>query len=409
MSTTAYRYKAINDAGEVVEGALDGESEDAVAAKLQASGFMPIRIDSGAGGRLRDLLSIEIFPSRQSLSRKEVMLVTRELATLMNAQLELEKTLEILQSLTESNRAKAILSRILDDVRGGDSLADALANHPDSFSPLYVSMVRAGEAGGDLEGVFTHLTAYLEQMDAVREETQSALIYPAILALTTCGAVLVLIGFVLPRFKPLFESAGDKLPFVTKVVMTIGDFVDGYWWLLSAACLALALTIRALLRSPGTRSQWDNRVIRMPWIGDVLRKIETARLVRTLGTLLTNGVPMLSALEIARETINNGAFKSDLVSVIASVKEGKRLSEEMENQELLPGMASQLLRVGEESGQLEAMLIKMAEIYDHEVQRSIRRFLAILTPALTVFLGILIAGVIVSILVAILSVNEIAF
>lgn len=409
MSTTAYRYKAINDTGEVVEGTLDGDSQDAVAAKLQASGFMPIRIDSGSGGRVRNLLSTEILPNRRSLSRKEVMLVTRELATLLNARLELEKTLEILQSLTESERAKAILSRILDDVRGGESLADAMASHPESFSALYVSMVRAGEAGGDLEGVFAHLTAYLEQMESVREETQSALIYPAILAATTCGAVLVLIGFVLPRFKSLFESAGDKLPFVTKVVMTVGDFVDGYWWLLSIVCLALVLTIHILLRTPGTRARWDNRLIRMPWIGDVLRKIETARLMRTLGTLLLNGVPMLTALEIARETVNNGAFKSDLVTVTSAVKEGKRLSEEIESQELLPAMAGQLLRVGEESGQLESMLIKTAEIYDHEVQRSIRRFLAFLTPALTVFLGILIAGVIVSILVAILSVNEIAF
>lgn len=406
---TAYRYTAINGTGETVEGTLDGDSEDAIVAQLRASGFLPVRIAGASEGRVRTLLAMEIIPARRGLTSKEITMVTRELATLLNARLELERALEILHSLAASDRAKSLLGSVLEDVRAGGSLVDAMARHPGSFSRLYLSMVRAGEAGGDLEGVFSRLAAYLEQADALREETKSALIYPAILMATTCGAVVMLLGFVLPRFRPLFEGAGDKLPLITKAVMAAGEFFNGYWWLLVAAGLVLALIVRALVHAPGARAQWDRRVIDMPLIGDILKKVETARLTRTLGTLLVNGVPMLSALEIARETVVNHAFNADLAGVTAGVKEGKRLSEEIEKQDLFPAMAVQLLRVGDESGQLESMLIKTADIYDNEVQRSIRRFLALLTPALTIFLGILIAGIIVSILMAILSINEIAF
>lgn len=406
---TLYRYKAVDGSGAIVEGEMEAESERAVAARLQNSGMLPLRARPAGAGSIRDVLSMELTPRRRGLSQRQLALLTRELATLLQAGVELEKALDILVSLAENDLVARIAGGVLEDVRGGTSLADALGRHGDSFPRLYVNMVRAGEAGATLDAVFDRLAGYLEQTVAARSEVRSAMIYPAVLVFMALASVFVLIGFVLPRFKPLFEGAGAKLPLMTRIVMTVGEALETYGWLLALALLVGWAMARVSLRSETGRLRWDGQLLDMPVLGGILYRLDTARFTRTLGTLLTNGVPMLDALSIAGEAIGNSAFRKKLAGLGPAIGAGRRLSDEVDALEKFPLLGARLLRVGEETGQLEAMLLKIADIYDAEVQQAVRRALALFTPALTIVLGLLIAGIISSILLAILSINEIAF
>jgi general secretion pathway protein F len=406
---TLYRYKAVDGNGAIVEGEMEAESERAVAAQLQDNGLLPLHAHPGGTASIREFLSKDVWPARHGLSQPQLALLTRELATLMQAGVELEEALEILLSLAENETVARIAGAVLDGVRGGSALADAMARHPDTFPRLYVNMVRAGEAGATLDAVFHRLAGYLEQSVAARSEVRSAMIYPLVLIGMAVLSVFVLVGFVLPRFKPLFDGAGAELPLATRIVMTVGEAMESYGWVLTLAVLIGCLLMRVWLRTEPGRLRWDRGLLNAPVLGSILYRLETARFTRTLGTLLTNGVPMLDALSIAIETVGNSAFRRDLTGIVASVGAGRRLSAEVDSIGGFPLLGARLIRVGEGSGELEAMLLKIADIYEHEVQQAVRRALALFTPALTLFLGILIAGIISSILLAILSINEVAF
>jgi len=406
---TRYNYKAADRLGEVVEGQLEAASESDAARRLQDSGLVPVWAEAAGTSRLAKFLSIEVLPSRGGLSHRDVAEITRQLTTLFGAGIELEKALEIVSSLGRKKDVRQTLSRILDDVRSGSTLADALSGANYGFSPLYVSLVRSGEASGSLAAVFSGLADFLEQSQKVREEIKSALVYPAILLISATASIMLLIGFVLPQFRPLFEGAGERLPPMTRFIMTAGDFIEAYWWVGVAGTCAAVLLFRTLLRSPPIRERWDLGLLRLPLAGTFLAKKETSRLARTLGTLLINGVPAVSAFEIARDTVTNRAYSVSLVGVFDGIKAGRRLSEGLERLTFFPQLARHLVRVGEESGQLAAMLLRTAEIYDEEIRRSVQRFISMMTPAVTLVLGVLVGGIIVSILMAILSVNELAF
>jgi general secretion pathway protein F len=406
---TLYRYKAVDGNGAIVEGQMEADSERVVVSRLQSNGLLPLRARPAGTDSLRDLLSMDLMPARRGLSQRQLALLTRELATLLQAGVELEKALDILVSLAENEAVRRLAGAVLEDVRGGGTLADALARHSESFPRLYINMVRAGEAGATLDAVFDRLAGYLEQTVAARSEVRSAMIYPAVLVFMALASVFLLIGFVLPRFKPLFEGAGAKLPLATRIVMAVGEALETYGWLLALALLLAWLLTRLSLRTETGRLRWDRGLLDVPVLGGILYRLDTARFARTLGTLLTNGVPMLDALSIAAETIGNSAFRRDLASLGPAVGAGRRLADEVDALDRFPLLGARLLRVGEETGQLEAMLLKIADIYDREVQQAVSRALALFTPALTIVLGLLIAGIISSILLAILSINEIAF
>jgi general secretion pathway protein F len=404
-----FRYKAVNGAGEVQEGELDAASENEAVRQLQGMGLLPIRAEAAGASTLKDFLSIDIGLGGRGLRRRDVMLFTRELATLLEAGIELERAFDILQLLSERESVQRVLAQILEEMRSGSTLADALSRHPESFSTMYVSLIRAGEAGGALDTIVARLAVFLEQSESVKEEVKSALIYPMVLLGTALLSVVVLVGYVLPSFKPLFEGAGRALPLPTQIVMAVGETLSGYWYLFLLGIVVVLLGVRFMLRTDGGRLRWDAGILRLPVFGKLVTGIETARLSRTLGTLLGNGVAMLSALDIAGGTVGNVAYRAGLADVGDAVKSGKRLSDELAETDVFPELGSQLVRVGEESGKLDVMLLKIAEIYDQDSRRSVQRLLALLTPVMTIFLGLLVAGIIASILLAILSINEIAF
>src|SRR5215470_6179374 len=396
-----YRYKAVTPAGQVVEGALEAPSRSAVIDRLRHDGHTPIRADevgAGQGGRL-----FEGWRGGRALPPAEIILLTRDLATLLQAGLPLDRALTICADISREGPRRRFLRAVLEAVRGGSTLADAIAAQPVNLPPFYFGMVRAGEAGAALDTVLTRLADTLERAHALRESIRSALYYP-IIVLVVAGLTLVfLLTAVVPQFKPLFEDTGRALPLPMAILLTAGDFVERWWWLLGALVLGLALMIRAHYRRPQGRLQWDGWLRRLPLLGDLLVKVEVARFARTLGTLLANGVATLQAFSIAVGAIGNRAIAAAVETAAGHLKRGEGLARPLFETGVFPHLAAQLLQVGEESGQFEPMLMRIADIYDQETRRTLERMMALLVPLVTIGLGLLVAGIIGSMLTAILS------
>ncbi|HMR02134.1 MAG TPA: type II secretion system F family protein [Candidatus Competibacter phosphatis] len=403
-----YRYEAVDASGEVVRDELDAATLDAAIVRLRDQGLLPLAVNEAKSGFLRGGFGQPLFSKRRALSRKTIALLTQQLASLLHAGMPLDRALTIQIGVTEDEQAKPVLERVQEKVRGGSSLADALEVQG-VFSRFYLNMIRAGEAGGALDVVLKRLTEFLERSQALRETVTSALIYPIILLSVSALSVIILLTFVVPQFQRLFADAGKALPLATQIVIAVGDGFRYYWWVGAILVVLLSAVVRRQLSQPESRARWDDRFLRLPLFGDLIAKVETARLSRTLGTLLGNGVSMLNALTIVRETLSNQVLAGALGEVAEHVKTGRGLADPLLEAGRFPKLAVQMIRVGEETGQLQEMLLQVADTYDGEVQTAVKRLLTLLEPALILGLGVIIAGIIMSILVAILSLNDLAF
>lgn len=406
---TQFRYIAVEGSAssETVEGRMEAPSKSAVVDRLHASGQIPIRVDEVGLTLLGNIDLATLLRSRR-MAPRTLALLTSQLATLLHAGLALDQALAILEDLVEKPREKECLRALLDRISGGAALSDAMAEQKNVFPDFYVSMIRAGEAGASLEAVLERLAEFLERSQRAKEHITSALLYPLIVAITCIGSIGVLFVFVVPRFRPLFEQAGDALPMSAQLLLTVSDLLQSYWW----ACIALPLLVAVLvwrqLKIPERRRQWERSILRLPLVGDLVAKTEVVRFSRTLGTLLKNGVSLLTALSITRETIGNSVYADAVGAVIERVKTGKGLAEPVAQSKVFPSLAVHLIRVGEESGRQDEMLLKIADIFEGETRRSVDRMLALMGPALTVGMGLIVAGVIGSILTAVLSVYDLA-
>ncbi|MBK8509978.1 MAG: type II secretion system inner membrane protein GspF [Candidatus Competibacteraceae bacterium] len=403
-----YRFEAVDAAGEVLRDEVEAQTPEAAIERLRDQGLLPLSVNEAKGGLLRGGLGQPLFSKRRALSRKTVALFTQQLASLLAAGMPLDRALTILIGVSEDDRSKALLERVQEKVRGGSTLADALEAQ-DAFSRFYLNMVRAGESGGALETVLRRLNEFLERSQALRETVTSALIYPIILLTVSALSVIILLTFVVPQFQRLFADAGKTLPLATQIVIAVGDGFRYYWWAGAIVIVLIVAAVRRMLNQPDSRARWDRWLLRAPLFGDLIAKVETARLTRTLGTLLGNGVSLLNALTIVRETLTNQVMASALGEVAEHAKTGRGLAEPLMEAGHFPKLAVQMIRVGEETGQLQEMLIQVADTYDGEVQTAVKRLLTLLEPALILGLGAVVAGIIMSILVAILSLNELAF
>ena len=403
-----YRYEAVDNAGEVLHDEIEAPTPEAAVERLRDQGLLPLSVKEAQGGFLRGGLGQPLFSKRRALSRKSVTLLTQQLANLLHAGMPLDRALTILISVSEDEQSRTLLERVQEKVRGGSSLADALEAQS-AFSRFYLNMIRAGETGGALEVVLKRLTEFLERSQALRETVTSALIYPIILLSVSALSVIILLTFVVPQFQQLFADAGKALPLATQIVIAVGDGFRHYWWVGALALVLIVAALRQQLSQPVSRARWDRWFLRLPLFGDLIAKVETARLSRTLGTLLGNGVSLLNALTIVRETLTNQVLATALGEVAEHVKTGRGLAEPLLEAGNFPKLAVQMIRVGEETGQLQEMLLQVADTYDGEVQTAVKRMLTLLEPALILGLGVIIAGIIMSILVAILSLNELAF
>ncbi|MBM4206739.1 MAG: type II secretion system F family protein [Gammaproteobacteria bacterium] len=402
-----YKYKAINSSGETEEGVKDAADEQSLVAALQADNFIPISIVPASG---KSFLGLGLTGKPAKISQKDIALLTSELATLLESGLPLDKSLSVLMELAEDKeQLSKLIGKVLEKVKAGSSLADALEKQTGVFSKFYLNMLRAGEAGGNLSEVLTRLSDYLERSKELKDTVSTALIYPAILLVMSVASLFVMLVFVVPQFTEMFESAGKDLPIPTQIVVGIAEWLQKYWWLLIGIAFLASSYVRHMLAEPNRKKRWDGFVLKLPLAGDIILNKETANMSRTLGTLLGNGVSILSAMSIVRETVDNRVLAETLQSTEEQLKQGKHMSDALMSKEIFPKMALQMIKMGEETGRLEEMLLRVANIYDKQLRTSIARLLALLEPALIVTLGLMIAGIIVSILTAILSVNDLAF
>jgi general secretion pathway protein F len=402
-----FRYKAVSATGEILEGEIEVADRQAVIDGLHNQGSTPIRADQVTGRSVRPLAGIGL-PSKRKLDLGSTVLMTRELATLLQAGLPIDRALSMLADIAKEERLRDFLTDVLKSVRAGSTLANALEPHRHSLPAYYIGLVRAGEAGGALDNVLSRLAESLERAQSLRETIRSAMYYPAFVLAMSVLTVVVLFTLVIPEFRPLFEDSAADMPGSMVAVIALSDGLRDYWWVVALAIVALVLAVQQHNRSPAGRRRRDRLILRLPLLGDLVTKVEVARFARTLGTLLANGVTVLSALSITAETISNRELAGAIGGLAGRLKQGEGLSRPLMELGAFPHLAVQLIQVGEESGQIETMLLRVADIYDEEVKRTIQRLLALLVPAMTICIGILVAGIIATMLTAILSTYELS-
>jgi general secretion pathway protein F len=402
-----FKYKAITSTGETEENIRDAIDEATLVKLLQSEGYIPISVTPATS---RSFLGLGLGGKQNKLSQKDIGQFTGELATLLESGLPLDKSLSVLIDLMDDNeRLGKLISKVLEKVKGGSSLADALEKQTGVFSKFYLNMLRAGEAGGNLGEVLARLSEYLERSRELKDTVSTALIYPAILLVMSLASLFVMLIFVVPQFTEMFESAGKELPVSTQIVVGLAEWLQKYWWILIGAVLLFSSFMKFQMADPVSKKKWDGLFLKLPLAGNIVLNKETANISRTLGTLLGNGVSILSAMVIVRETVDNLVLADAVQDAEEQLKQGKHMYDALHDKGIFPKMALQMVKMGEETGRLEEMLLRVANIYDKQLKVSITRLLALLEPALIITLGLMIAGIIVSILLAILSVNDLAF
>ena len=400
-----FQYKAATNTGEVVNGFLSGSTRAQVIAQLQSLGHVPIRVDESAA-REKKSSKRKFQWRRQRITADHVGNLTRELSTLLKAGLPLDRALDIMTSLGDNEPLAEMLGNVRERVKEGTTLADAMEQQGPIFSRFYISLLRAGESGGALEVVLERLADHLESAKETRNALTSALIYPAILVVVAIVSIFILLGYVVPQFTEMFDGMGQALPISTRITIAVGEGLQAYGWLLVLLVAAGLWFMRQQLATPASAYKWHALLLRLPIAGAIVVKMEVARFAHTLSTLLHNGLPLLKALTIVKDTMGNRVLADGLEKVAGSLKEGQSLAEPLSEVPHFSPFAVHMIRVGEESGELEQILHQVAVTFDRDTQMTIKRAMTLLEPMLILVLGVVIAAVIISILVAILSINE---
>jgi len=338
-----------------------------------------------------------------------VMIFTQDLSVLLNAGLPVDRALAIQIDVTEKERFREVIGEILKAVQGGSYLSDALARYPRAFSPFYVNMIRAGETGGVIGPVLERLALFLESAQELRDFVRSAMVYPLFLVAVGGVSIIILMTYVIPKFSVIFADMGQAIPLTTRLLLGFSYFLRDYGWLLLLCVIGLVYLAKRYIATPPGRQRFDRMKLRLPVSGDLVRKIEVARFSRTLGTLTKSGVPILQALTLVREIIGNREIARSLERVNSRVKEGDRLSKALNDLNLFPSLAVQMITVGEETGRLDAMLLRVAENYEKIVKDAVKRFINLLEPAMILFMGVIVGLIVISMLTAIFSMNEMPF
>ena len=391
-----------------MHGVTEAADRASVVERLQRQGQVVLRAEPADGRwRLGDLLQIELG-GRRGIDRATLGEVTRELAIMLGAGQDLDRALRFVVENVGNTRARTILAEVRDKVRSGSSLAAALAAEPRSFSRLYVGLVRAGEAGGTLPATLDRLAALLERERSLTSSMRAALIYPAVLVIAAIGSIFLLLDYVLPQFTPIFEQAGAELPASTRALMLLGQMTGAAApWLLVLA-VAVVLIARRALAAPALRLKVDRFLLRLPVAGRLLQETLAARLTRTLGTLLQNGMPLISALAIAKDALGNLAAAAAVDAASVEAKAGRGLARPLREAGLFPTRTVHLLQLGEEAAQLAAMSLKAAEIHDEQARLIVQRIVALAIPIITITMGLAVAGIVGALLTALLSLNDLA-
>lgn len=407
---TVFIYKATDHKGQFVEGDIEASDYHVAVQQIQKLNYFPIQITEGKAGKSFfkgvKLPGSEFFGQ---ISQKELLNLTQQLSTLVGAGITLDSSLSSLVKLAENQKLKEVLADIQKRVHGGSSFAEALSEHPQAFSKLYVNMIRAGEEGGVLTASLDRLAKFMEKAEDLKNSIRAAMAYPAVLALVGGSAVIVLFTVVIPRFSTLFEDMGTALPLPTKIMLGLSAVVSNYWWLLLILSILIVAGFISYIKTESGKYQWDTLVLKLPLFGALVRKIEVSRFSLTLSTLLKSGVPVLHALGIVKTILSNRVIISAMQPLQAGLKSGKGLSGPLEKSGVFPAMAVHMITVGETSGTLDDMLTRVSETYDKEVELSIKQIISLLEPLMILLMALIIGFIVISMLLAIFSINDISF
>ncbi len=404
-----FQYQAADHAGKIVEGVMEADAENGVVLRLHEMGCIPIRIGtpgerSASGSSVR----LPLFAKR-AVTHAQLLQFTQELSTLLAAGLPLDRSLSILAALVEGEGFSKVVRTLLEAVRAGKSLAAAMGEHAQVFPKIYVNMIRAGESGGILEAVLRYLSEYLERSQALREEIKSALIYPVILATAAGLSLIILFVYVIPRFALIFKDVNQAIPWITRIIIGLSGLLTQYGWIIIALLMTSVAGAIFYLRNPEARAELDGFCLRAWLLGDLIRKFETARFSRTLSALMKGGVPLLEALGTVQGVMGNRLMARAISQVQVRVREGKGMARPMGESGLFPPLALNMIAVGEETGRLDAMLAEVAGYYDQDVKRTTKRLTSLMEPVLILGMGLIIGVVVISMLLAIFSINDLPF
>jgi general secretion pathway protein F len=396
---SVFSYRATTIEGAILEGVIEAVDEQSAIERLKNTGLIPLDVAAPKEGIGKK------FSLRSS--RADLLTFTTELSALLGAGLPLDRSLNILSEISESSEMEKVIDSILRSIREGSSFSDALQKHPKVFPKLYVNMIRAGEAGGVLDVVLDKLNEFLESSKALKDHVVSVMIYPSLLLVTGGVSIIILLTFVLPKFSVMFAELGGSLPLATKLLLAFSNVLKSYWWIVLSAVVTAWVIFKNYVRSDAGRYKWDGFKLRL--MGDVIKKLETARFCRTLGTLLKSGVPLLQALNNSRDIISNRVIAAAVDSVSAGAKEGKGIAVPLSDTHVFPQLALSMIKVGEETGQLDTMLMKVASTYEKSLNVAIKRLVNFLEPVMILTMGVIIGFIVISMLLAIFSIVDLPF
>jgi len=399
-----YTYRAVAADGKMRSGTLAGETDREVARELRRQGLTPIAVAAGSAPQ-RQWRVPRFGGGRRA---RHVLFFTQELSTLLGAGVPLDRALSITSHLSERPKFREVVGEVLRAIKGGRSFADSLAAHPDYFSELYVNMIRAGEASGSLAVVAERLAEFERSRDELRSYIIGSMIYPILLVAVGTGSIYILLNFVIPRFAAVFTESRIPMPLPTQILMRASEAVSRYGWIALAVVALVLVAARVYIHTPAGRLRWDRLRLRVPLLGEALRKADTARFARAMSTLVANTVPLVQAISIARAILANRVLAGSLESVAQAVKRGEGIAGPLRRTGQFPPLAGHLLSVGEETGRLDPMFARMADIYEKDTREAIKRFTTLFEPLVILLMGLVVGAMILSIMLAITSINEIA-
>ena len=374
--------------GDIKTGELEVKSKDEVQAFLHKQKMIPVSV--------REKETALSFTFGTGIRTRDIVIFTRQFATMINSGLPLVQSLDILAEQTENQHLRKVIQDVLYDVESGHTLADAMGKHPKVFTELYVNMVAAGEAGGILDTILLRLATFLEKNDALVRKIKGAMIYPAVIFTVAGMAVIILLIFVIPTFQNMFDQAGVDLPLPTLIVIGASDFLQNFWWAVAGGVVILIFGVRQIYRTDAGRLAIDRVLLGLPIFGDLQRKAAVARFTRTLGTLVSSGVSILEGLEITAKTAGNRVIHDAVMNSRASIAGGETIAGPLKESGVFPPMVVQMINVGEQTGGLDEMLTKIADFYDEEVDAAVEALLSAMEPIMIVVLGVVVGGMIVA-------------
>jgi type IV pilus assembly protein PilC len=381
-----FNYTARTMSGELKTSTVEAPTRDAAITQLRRQRLAIVKINEDPVAKAK----------KGKVKMRDIVIFTRQFATMISAGLPLVQALDILAKQTENKTLVSVVRQVLFDVESGNTVADALGKHPKAFSALYVNMVAAGEAGGVLDTILNRLATFLEKTEALIRKVKGAMIYPSVILLVAIGAVVIMLLFVIPTFENMFASVNLTLPLPTRIVIGLSKLLQNYWWLMGGSIAVAVVSLKRYYATPAGKLAIDKFMLRLPVLGDVLRKSAVSRFTRTLGTLISSGVSILEGLEITARTAGNRVVQDSIMESRASIAGGETISQPLAKSGVFPPMVTSMIAVGESTGNLDEMLQKIADFYDDEVDVAVSGLLALLEPAMIVFLGVAVGGMIMA-------------